>query len=124
MYYAQLPIRAYWPESLAMKGFRGHSPRPSFWVCLGDLPSLQELQERCRFTPHQAADFVGVSPETYRRWLSDRKPNLTAMRLLAIRAGCLPWPGWHDWEMRAGKLYPPGYRQGVRPGEILAVPYR
>jgi hypothetical protein len=110
--------------TLCHDGLSGNYTHPSFWACLGNLPTLQELQERSRLTLHQAADFVGVLPETYRRCLSGRNPNVTAVRRLTIRACYLPWPGWRDWEMRAGKLYPPGYRQGVRPGEILAVPYR
>lgn len=107
-----------------MKGFRDSYSHPLSAGYVGNLTTLAELQERCRFTRNQTAEYLGVSVQTYRRWLNDRSPNVTAVRLLAIRAGYLPWPGWQDWEMHAGKLYPPGYRQGIGPGEILAVPYR
>ncbi|HYC45385.1 MAG TPA: hypothetical protein VED01_07835 [Burkholderiales bacterium] len=33
-------------------------------------------------------------------------------------------PDWHGWTIgRDGRIYPPGYRVGFTPGEILAMPY-
>lgn len=92
---------------------------------LGDLTTLVELQLRCRLTDAKAAALCGVSPETYRRWRTDRPPNLAAVRLLAILAGYVPWPGWQDWEVHNGHLFPPGYTwHGITPGQILAIPFR
>lgn len=92
---------------------------------LGDLTTLRLLQHRCRFTDRQAAEFCLVAPDTYRRWGRDRSPSPTAVRLLAIRAGYVPWPGWESWEVHAGHLFPPGIaRGGLSPGELLALPFR
>ena len=70
-----------------------------------------------------AARFCLVSAETFRRWRCDRTPNRTALRLLAIRAGYLPWPEWRGWELHGGCLFPPGIsRGGFSPGDLLANP--
>lgn len=90
----------------------------------GDLTTLRNLQLLCRFSLEDAAEFCGVSVHTFRRWRCDRSPPLAAVRLLAIRAGFLPWPEWDGWEMHSGLLFPPGWaRHGFAPGEILALPY-
>lgn len=89
---------------------------------LGKLTTLPTLQHRCRFSNAQAARSCCVSVETYRRWLTDRKPNPTAVRLMAILAGYVPWQGWDGWEMHRGYLLPPGYtRHGVSPGDWVAL---
>ncbi|NEX19509.1 hypothetical protein G3480_04140 [Thiorhodococcus mannitoliphagus] len=63
-----------------------------------------------------------MSPRTYRRWLSSGNPDPTAVRLLAILAGFVPWSGWDGWEMHNGYLFPPGYqRGGIPPGEFFAL---
>jgi transcriptional regulator with XRE-family HTH domain len=91
---------------------------------LGDLTTLRDLQLRCGFSLREAADACLVSPETFRRWRNDRKPNPTAVRLLAILAGYVPWSGWRGWEMHRGLLFPPGYRRGgIGPGDIYAMPF-
>lgn len=90
----------------------------------GDLTTLKSLQLLCRFSDLNAARYCGVSPHTYRRWRTDRQPSRAAVRLLAIRAGYLPWPEWSGWEMSGGLLFPPGMtRGGIAPGEVLAIPY-
>lgn len=92
---------------------------------LGDLTTLRLLQRRCRFTDRQAADFCLVALDTYRRWGRDRSPSPTAVRLLAIRAGFVPWPGWEGWEVDNGRLFAPGYsRGGLTPGDLNALPFR
>ncbi len=91
---------------------------------LGNLTTLNDLQQLCGFSLHEAADACLVSPETFRRWRSDREPNPTAVRLLAILAGYVPWPGWQGWEVHRGLLFPPGYRRGgIGPGDIYAMPF-
>jgi transcriptional regulator with XRE-family HTH domain len=91
---------------------------------LGNLPSLPDLQQRAGFTLHEAAAALLVSPETYRRWRSDRKPNPTAVRLLAVLAGYVPWQGWQGWEVHRGLLFPPGYRRnGISAGDLYAWPF-
>lgn len=89
----------------------------------GNLTTLAALQGLAGLTHEQAARFLFVSPETYRRWRTDRQPNPTAVRLLAIRAGYLPWPQWSDWEMHRGFLFPPGLsRHGLGPQHIHLLP--
>lgn len=86
--------------------------------------SLRSLQLLAGLSTAEAADFCRVPFHTYRRWRTSRTPNPTAVRLLAIRAGYLPWPGWEGWEMHEGLLFPPGYqRHGIAPGEITALPF-
>ena len=89
----------------------------------GKLTTLRQLQLACGMDDQEAARFCLVSPETYRRWRTDRPPNPTAVRLLAIRAGYLPWPEWRGWEVHGGCLFPPGIgRGGFSPGALLAAP--
>ncbi len=91
---------------------------------LGNVTMLRDLQHLAGLTTHDAAAACLVSPGTFRRWRSDRVPNPTAVRLLAILAGYLPWPGWQGWEMHNGYLFPPGYdRHGLSPGEVLEMPF-
>jgi len=91
---------------------------------LGNLPTLRELQLFAGLGTKHAAAACLVSPETFRRWRSDRRPNPTATRLLAILAGYVPWRGWAGWEVHNGLLFPPGYsRHGIAPGDIMALPF-
>ncbi|GAB4348053.1 MAG: hypothetical protein Kow006_08370 [Gammaproteobacteria bacterium] len=91
----------------------------------GDLTTLRTLHLLAGFASNQeAAHACLVSPETYRRWRTDRRPNPTAIRLLAILGGYVPWRGWENWEVHGGLLFPPGYsRHGIAPGDILALPF-
>ncbi len=90
----------------------------------GKLPTISPVQLLCRFTVDQAAEYCGVSSHTFRRWRLDRRPSFTAQRLLAVRAGYLPWPGWDNWQMDGGLLFPPGFTgHGYSAGEVLALPY-
>lgn len=87
-----------------------------------NLTTLEALQQRLSFSVNQAAAALLVSPRTYRRWLSTGKPDPTAVRLLAILAGFLPWAGWFGWEMHRGYLFPPGFQHGgLLPGEFFAL---
>ncbi|MCB1858309.1 MAG: helix-turn-helix domain-containing protein [Gammaproteobacteria bacterium] len=61
---------------------------------LGKLTTLPNLQFQLRYSNEQAARVCGVSVETYRRWLKDRRPNLAAVKLMAILAGYVPWERW------------------------------
>jgi hypothetical protein len=89
----------------------------------GELTTVAPIQLACGFTLQEAAEYCMVSPETFRRWRSDRTPNRMAQRLLAIRAGLVPWRGWERWEVHGGLLFPPGIsRGGISPGELLAAP--
>lgn len=91
---------------------------------LGNVTTLRTLQLLCRFSTEDAAAFCLVSPETFRRWRTDRTPNPLACKLLSIRAGYLPWPEWRDWRMTNGVLRPPGWTgRGVSSGEVAALPY-
>ena len=91
---------------------------------LGKLANTRMLQHVAGLADDQAAQLLFVSKQTYRRWGADRPVNLTAMRLLAIFAGYLPWNGWQGWEMHDGCLFPPGYtRGGLRPGDVMALPF-
>jgi hypothetical protein len=89
----------------------------------GELTTVAPIQLAAGLSLPAAAAFCMVSPETFRRWRSDRVPNRTALRLLAIKAGLVPWTGWEGWEVHGGLLFPPGIsRGGISPGELLAAP--
>jgi transcriptional regulator with XRE-family HTH domain len=89
---------------------------------MGNLTTLHDLQFRCRMTNEQAADMCGVSPETYRRWLKDRRPSVAAVKLLAILAGYVPWYGWEEWEVHNGYLFPPGFvKNGMTAGDLHSM---
>jgi len=92
---------------------------------LGDVTTLRGLQMLSGLTTDErAAEALMISPETFRRWRGDRRANPTAIRLLAVLAGYVPWPTWADWEIHNGYLFPPGWsRRGILPGEVLALPY-
>ncbi|RME34851.1 MAG: hypothetical protein D6786_03640 [Gammaproteobacteria bacterium] len=90
---------------------------------LGNLTTLSTLQRSAGLSNEQAARLCFVSPETYRRWKSDRKPNPCAVRLMAVMAGYMPWQGWHRWEVIGGCLFEPGARRGLLPGDIQGLPF-
>ena len=91
---------------------------------MGDLTTLRVLQMLAGLDTPEAARACRVSPETYRRWRTDRPANPTAVRLMAVLAGYVPWPGWEGWEVHGGRLYAPGYqRQGLGPGDLLSLPF-
>jgi transcriptional regulator with XRE-family HTH domain len=88
-----------------------------------NLSVLRLLQFRCRMDVKQAAQACCVSPRTYWRWLKE-KPNPTAVKLMSILAGYVPWEGWEGWQVHKGYLIPPEYiKGGVRPGDIYATIY-
>lgn len=42
--------------------------------------------------------------------------------LLEVLAGRCPWPAWDGWQVGAdGKLYAPGARDGVPPGDVASL---
>lgn len=92
---------------------------------MGDVTTLRQLVLFAGMSHEEAAKLCMVSPATFRRWLSDRKPNPTAVKLLAVLCGYVPWEGWEDWEVHNGYFFPPGYdRNGIAPGDILAIPFQ
>ena len=90
----------------------------------GKLTTPRSLQTLAGLSTAQAAALCLVAQQTYRRWGRDRSVNPTALRLLAIQAGYVPWPGWGGWEMHNGYLFPPGFNKGgLAPGDIMRVPF-
>ena len=91
---------------------------------LDNLSTLRDLQHRARLTDQQAATICAVTVHTWRRWLKQDAPNLAALRLMAILAGHIPWPGWDGWEMHNGHLFPPGYsHHGLSSGHLMSIHY-
>lgn len=90
----------------------------------GNLTTPRPLQTLAGLSTEQAAALCLVSKQTYRRWGRDRPVNPTALRLLAIQAGYVPWPGWDGWEVHNGYLFPPGFAKGgLAPGDIQVLPF-
>lgn len=104
---------------------RTHSTSPWFldYYLADKLSSLGSFQYHCRMTTPQAAAFLGVTVRTYRRWLKGKAPEWARL-LMAIRSGYVPWDGWQGWQIVDTGIVPPGYRDAVTPGQIMAVPYR
>jgi len=84
---------------------------------------LNEWRQRCGLTPRKTAERLGVTLRTWQRWQHDGAPGWV-LALLRIWAGEPPWSGWEGWRFTEGKAWPPGYRNSVTPGQVLAVPYR
>ncbi len=42
---------------------------------------------------------------------------------MALELGELVGDDWREWRYIDGLLYAPGWRRGLHPGEILAIPY-
>jgi hypothetical protein len=86
----------------------------------GKLPSLGYVQTVAGLSNSDAAKLCGVSPETYRRWRTDRKPPLYAWRLLTIMAGYVPWTGWEHWFYNRfdQTLNKHDLKDGFAPGQI------
>lgn len=83
---------------------------------------LRELQGRLGLSNAEAAALCGVALRTYRRWRSGANPDASAVRLLAILAGFVPWDGWDGWEVHRGCFFPPGFSKGgISPGEFQAL---
>ena len=91
----------------------------------GDLTAFGQIVYRCRLHhPAKLAEYCMISTETARRWLRTGKPNKAALKLLAVKAGYLPWSGWKNWEMDNGYLFQPGFtRYGIESGDIVALPF-
>lgn len=89
----------------------------------GDRAAVRELWRLIGLNVEECAALCLVSPETFRRWLSDRPPPVPYVRLLAILAGYVPWPGWEGWICRDGKLYAPRASKGIGPDELMGLPY-
>lgn len=91
----------------------------------GDTRALRDLMSLSRTSLKDAAAACFVSPETFRRWLSDRPAPPIAARLLAILTGYMPWRGWQDWRIDYdGELMLPGrhHARGVSATDILMLP--
>ena len=84
--------------------------------------TLRALQQRLSWRVADAAAACLVHPRTYRGWLQTNNPNPTAVRLLAILAGFVPWDGWDGWECHRGCLFPPGFSKGgIAAGDFHAL---
>ena len=71
-----------------------------------------------------AAERLGVSWETFRRWGYRCPPPVPAVRLLAVLGGYVPWPGWEGFEVVGGRLWVPGYSTfSVEPSDLFRLPY-
>ncbi len=85
---------------------------------------MRPLQQRLGLSNRDAAAAVGVFPNSYRFWLRTGRADPAAVRLLAILAGYVPWPGWDGWEVHRGCLFPPGCaRGGIAPGNFYALTF-
>jgi len=87
---------------------------------LGNLTRPRELTTLVPMSLEEAAELCFTSPDTFRRWCSDRKPRRCAMRLLAIYAGYVPWPGWTGFffNHHDGMLYHKDLKYGFTPGDL------
>jgi len=89
----------------------------------GNLPNPQTLQAIARLSQAEAAAYCRVSLETYRRWLRDRPTPPMALRLMSLRAGFMPWPGWERYLYcpSDGLLYHESLKYGFQPHDLLRL---
>lgn len=92
---------------------------------LGKLTNPRSLTGIIGLNDESAARSCFVSPETYRRWCTDRKPNKCAIKLLSILAGRFPWPGWERFFYNAHdqKIYTYDLKHGFAPGDLHSLFY-
>ena len=63
----------------------------------------------CGLSQASAAEYVGVSERTFRRWEKDGNPPLYAVKLLRLRAGFIEDinQAWAGWRIVEDELIPP-----------------
>jgi hypothetical protein len=84
---------------------------------------LRDLARLASLTPTQAAEALGRTPRTLRRWQESITPRW-AVDYLLYRVGILGAVhlDWDGWRIRDGELWTPsGWH--TTPGEILSLPY-
>src|SRR3569833_2678644 len=88
----------------------------------GNLTTPRDLQRLARLSTAAAAALCFVSKQTYRRWGRHRPANPTALRLLAIHAGYLPWEVWQRKKKQQKKQNPPSFNiGGLGPGDLMVI---
>lgn len=80
----------------------------------------------CGFSREQAAAWLGLSTRTILRY--DTAPHTwicPVYRAYRLRAGYLEELGreWEQWRIVRGRIYWPGDRYGLSPGEIMAISF-
>lgn len=86
--------------------------------------SVKDLMQLARMDLDSTAQALHVSKESIRRWIRTGDPNPTAIKLLSILAGYVPWENWNGWEVHGGYLFAPGQtRRGVKPWHIEQVSF-
>ncbi len=91
---------------------------PDRLIAFGDLMRAARLSR-----PAFAAQFLGVSVESVRRWLRQGSAPEWARLLLAMRAGHMPWADWEDWRIVPEGLQLPEYARVVySPRDLLTLP--
>lgn len=90
----------------------------------GDRTAFLPIIQLLRWKRAQVAEALGISPHTVEAYKEQqRNIPLAKLRLLAILAGYVPWPGWQGWEVHRGCLFPPGQnKHGLLPGDIQSQP--
>ena len=71
-------------------------------------------------TPQETADYFSRSIKTAERWHRTRAVPVDVGKLLNIRAGQMPYPGFAGFECIRGAIYAPGYADGVTADNIAA----
>ena len=90
----------------------------------GDSSVFRELLGYLDLPVPEIRAVCGISERQWQRWKAGYPVNRSALRLLAILAGYVPWEGWSGWVVCDGHLFPPGVgKHGVSPGEIHAWPF-
>lgn len=85
--------------------------------------SIRTLQTIARLSRAEAASFCRVTLGTFNRWRTDRHTNPAAHRLMAIRAGFMPWPGWEQFFFCNfdGRLYHEHVKHGFTPDDLVSL---
>lgn len=91
------------------------------------LNALYDLRfADCGLSRLAAAQWLGISERTLIRHESASHPVISPIyRALRLRGGHLEEIGsaWRGWRMQADRLYWPGDRYGLTPGQIMAIAF-
>lgn len=73
-------------------------------------------------TQQKAADYFEVHLRTWRRWEKTGRIKKHIRDILKIKAGYLPYKGWHNFRFKDGEIWTP-QNFNLSPNVIESLPY-
>ena len=86
------------------------------------MNQFNELFYSCGITPDQFCTICDITRSTFRRYQTGKStPPGAVIRLLEIKSGAMPWPGWEKFTVKNGAIYGPGSGRPVVPRDIAFI---